>query len=72
MTIYRTRAWGGMELRDMVVTDWVTEEAAREAAKKNDWNYGYVLYKVEYTVEANGRIVEIETRLGEIEGGRHR
>lgn len=70
MTIYRTRNWGGMEGRDIIVKNYISEETAIAGAKKDTWGNGYELYKVEYVVKDDGRIEEEETYIKNLKSGR--
>jgi hypothetical protein len=70
--IYKTYSWGGMEGRDLEADYWVSAEAAKEAAAKDNWNTGYTLYEVTLTVGENGRIKMTETKIGTLESGADR
>ena len=51
-TYYYTTSYGGTEGRDIKERKFLTEKAARENAKREDWNYSFTLYKVDrYTNE---------------------
>jgi len=66
---YRTFSRGGIDGRDLKIDNWVTEEAAREAALKDTWNSDYTLYRVQLIFESNGRITEKQTKIGDIPCG---
>jgi len=74
MTIcfYRTKCLGGVEGRDLIVTNWVSEEAARAAALEDTWNEDYTLYIVQFIFASNGQLIEDEARLEKIPCGRDR
>lgn len=61
-----------MDGRERVVTDWVSESAAREAALKNTWNSDYTLYIVTLMLTHNGQIIEDEQMIEDIPCGRER
>lgn len=67
---FRTKSWGGMELRDLKISDWISEEAAREAALADSWNINYTLYIVTLKIMTNGLIIEDEQMLEKIPCGR--
>lgn len=70
INFYRTTSWGGMEGRDLEISNWVSERAAREAALSDTWNEDYTLYLVTLTITSNGRIIEDEQKLEKIPSGR--
>lgn len=70
MTIYRTTNYGGVEGRDLITRNYISEEAATKAAKKDTWGNSYKLYKVDYMVDEEGRITEKETFLKKLKSGR--
>lgn len=70
INFYRTKSWGGMEGRDLEISNWISETAAREAALNDIWNEDYTLYLVTLTITSSGRIIEDEQRLEKIPCGR--
>jgi len=56
---YRTKSYGGMEGRDIVIRNFETLELAKDNALSDTWNDSFSLYEV--TLIFDGMIVETET-----------
>lgn len=65
-TYYYTTSYGGTEGRDIEERKFLTEKAARENAKSEDWNNSFTLYKVDRYTNELDEIIEKSTYLAQI------
>lgn len=71
-TMYKVTAYGGMDGRRYIEDYYATKEAAYEAVRKETWNDVCDIYEVELTINENGKIKAIETKIARPHTARER
>ena len=68
---YMTTSWGGQDGTTLEKEYFISEQAAKDSALKNDWNSGYALYKVEIEITPEGEIRFNKIFISKIPSGRN-
>ena len=68
---YMTTSWGGESGRTLEKDYFISEQAAKDFALKNNWNSGYELYKVESKITPEGEIRFSKIFISKIPSGRN-
>ena len=62
-TMYKVTAYGGMDGMRYIEDYYATKDAAYEAVRKTIWNDVCDVYEVALTVDTDGRIEAVETKI---------